>query len=164
MIPINLGGDGELISGVWKSLDTGVPTISAFAELCRQSIIRPPAVVDPEGLSLEAQAILVCGAQRGVLDLRACKDDYDAVERFLAVCVEVAPDTHRLFLQREDPVQSIAFLNGFAELCRFGFIVHHLGRDFSFSSTGYALAKQLCDAGKAETLALQLEFASPLDH
>lgn len=164
MIPINLGGDGGLSSAGWKSLDTGVPTISAFAELCRRAIIIPPASVDPEELSPEAQAILVCGAQRGVLDLRACKDDYDAVERFLAVCVEVEPNCHRLFLQREDPVQSVAFLNGFAQLCRAGLIVHHLGRDFSFSSFGYALAKQLCDEGAAETLAKQLEFASALDH
>ena len=164
MIPINLGGDSNLNSDTWKSLDTGAPTISAFAELCRRSIINPPPSVDADDLSLEAKAILVCGSQRGVLDLRASKDDYDSVERFLAVCVEVEPESHQLFLQKDDPVQTVAFLEGFAQLCRSGLVIHHLGRDFSFSSSGYAMAKQLCDEGHSDQLAKQLEFATPLEH
>ena len=69
-----------------------------------------------------------------------------------------------LFLNREDPVQTVAFLDGFGELCRSGLIVHHLGRDFSFSKAGYALAKQLLEDGSAETLSSFLDFASKLDH
>ena len=164
MLPINLGAESLHNIDASKTLDTGVPTISAYAELCRRAIISPPEATDPEQLSLESQAILVCGAQRGVVDVRSFKDDYDSVQRFLAVCVEVEPDSHRLFLQKDDPVQTVAFLEGFAQLCRCGLIVHHLGRDFSFSSSGYALAKQLTDQGKPEALVQQLEFATTLDH
>ena len=96
--------------------------------------------------------------------MRACKDDYDSVDRFLAICVEIELDSHVLFLQKEDPVQTVAFLDGFGELCRSGLVVHHLGRDFSFSKAGYALAKQLCDDGFAESLNSLLDFASKLDH
>lgn len=164
MIPRNLSGDSPGITP-WQELEFGAATISAFAELCRRSIINPPeAVTDPDSLSDEAKTILVCGGQRGVVDVRACKDDYDSVERFLAICVETEPDSHVLFLQREDPVQSVAFLDGFGELCRSGLIVHHLGRDFSFSKAGYAIAKQLCDDGTAKSLSSLLDFASKLDH
>ena len=162
MIPRNFGGEQGV--DTWKALDTGAPTISAFAELCRQSIIYPPESVDPDQLSAEAKAILVCGAQRGVLDLRACKDDFDSVERFLAVCIETEPDSHLLFLNKQDPQQTVAFLEGLAQLCRCGLIIHHLGRDFSFSKSGYALAKDLCDAGEAEAQSALLEFATRLEH
>jgi len=164
MIPRNLSGDSPNATP-WQELEVGAATISAFAELCRRSIITPPEeAIDPDQLSEEAKAILVCGGQRGVVDVRACKDDYDSVERFLAVCIETEPDSHVLFLQREDPVQTVAFLDGFGELCRSGLVVHHLGRDFSFSKDGYALAKQLCDGGIAESLSSLLDFATKLDH
>ena len=164
MIPRNL--HGELPDATpWQELEVGASTISAFAELCRRSIIVPlETAIDPQTLTDEAKAILVCGGQRGVVDVRACKDDFDSVERFLAVCVETEPDSHLLFLQREDPVQTMAFLDGFVQLCRAGLVVHHLGRDFSFSKTGYALAKQLCDDGMAESLSSLLDFATKLDH
>ena len=164
MIPRNLSGELPGVTS-WQELEVGAATISAFAELCRRSIISPPeAAIDPDQLSDEAKTILVCGGQRGVVDVRACKDDYDSVERFLAVCIEAEPDSHVLFLNREDPIQTVAFLDGFGELCRSGLIVHHLGRDFSFSKSGYALAKQLCDGEVAESLSELLGFASRLDH
>jgi len=164
MIPRNLSGD-QANATAWQELEVGAATISAFAELCRRSIISPPeSAIDPDVLSDEARAILVCGGQRGVVDVRASKDDYDSVERFLAVCVEVEPDSHVLFLQKDDPVQTVAFLDGFGELCRCGLVVHHLGRDFSFSKTGYMLAKQLCDDDGAESLSSLLGFATKLDH
>jgi len=164
MIPRNFGGESPGITP-WQELEVGAATISAFAELCRRSIIAPPeSSIDPDELSSQAKTILVCGGQRGVVDVRACKDDYDSVERFLAVCVETEPDSHMLFLNREDPVQTVAFLDGFGELCRSGLVVHHLGRDFSFSKTGYTLAKQLCDVGASESLSSFLQFATKLDH
>lgn len=162
MIPLNLGG--EQGADAWRALDSGAPTISAFAELCRISIINPPESVDPSTFCAEARAILVCGGQRGVVDLRASKDDYDSVERFLAVCVETEPDSRLLFLNKEDPVQTVAFLEGFAELCRCGLILHHLGRDFSFSKSGFALAESLANAGEAKAQSELLEFATRLDH
>ena len=164
MIPRNLSGE-QAGATAWQELEVGAATISAFAELCRRSVIfSPEAPVDPDQLSDEAKTILVCGGDRGVVDVRACKDDYDSVERFLAVCIETEPDSHVLFLQKDDPVQTVAFLDGFGELCRNGLIVHHLGRDFSFSRSGYALAKQLNEAGAASQLESLLDFASKLDH
>ena len=164
MIPRNLSGY-QANATAWQELEAGAATISAFAELCRRSIIAPPeTAIDSDSLSDEAKSILVCGGQRGVVDVRASKDDYDSVERFLAVCVKVEPDSRVLFLDREDPVQTVAFLEGFEELCRCGLVVHHLGRDFSFSKTGYELAKQLCDDGGAESLSSLLNFATKLDH
>jgi len=163
MIPRNLSGQPKEASH-WKDLDSGAATISAFAELCRLSIISPPEPIDSDLLSEEARSILICGGQRGVVDVRACKDDYDSVERFLAICIETEPDSRLLFLQKDDPVQTVAFLEGFAELCRNGLIVHHLGRDFSFSKTGYALAKELCDAGNTDSIDSFLDFATRLDH
>lgn len=162
MIPLNLGG--EQGADAWRALDSGAPTISAFAELCRQSIIHPPESVDPSGFSAEARTILICGSGRGVVDLRASKDDYDSVERFLAVCVETEPDSRLLFLNKEDPVQTVAFLEGFAELCRCGLILHHLGRDFSFSKSGFAMAKELSGSEEAKAQSELLEFATRLDH
>lgn len=164
MIPRNLSGESPGITP-WQELEVGAATISAFAELCRRSIITPPeSVIECDQLSDEAKTILVCGGQRGVVDIRASKDDYDSVERFLAVCVETEPDSRVLFLNREDPIQTVAFLDGFGELCRSGLVVHHLGRDFSFSKAGYTVAKQLCDDGGAESLRALLEFATKLDH
>ncbi|QEG20353.1 hypothetical protein [Mariniblastus fucicola] len=164
MIPRNLSGD-QAGQTPWQELEFGAATISAFAELCRRSIITPlESAINPDILSNEAKAILVCGGARGVVDVRAHKDDYDSVERFLAICIETEPDSHVLFLQREDPEQTVAFLDGFAELCRNGLVVHHLGRDFSFSKSGYAVSKQLCDEGAGDEVKTLIDFATKLDH
>ncbi len=162
MIPLNLGG--EQGADAWRALDSGAPTISAFAELCRLSIIHPPDAVETDALSAEAKTVLVCGGERGVVDLRASKDDFDAVERFLAVCVETEPDSRLLFLNKEDPLQTVAFLEGFAQLCRSGLVLHHLGRDFSFSKTGFAVAKELRESGEEKNQSALIDFATRLDH
>jgi hypothetical protein len=164
MIPRNLSGDSAIAS-TWQELDSGASTISAFAELCKRAIIDPPDTkVDVESLSDEAKTVLISGAPRGVVDIRACKDDYDSVERFLAICVEQEPDSRLLFLRKEDPIQTVAFLEGFAQLCRNGLVIHHLGRDFSFSKAGYSLATLLVESGVADSLTELLAFAEKLDH
>ncbi len=161
MIPRNLQSDSGSPSA-WVDLDTGAPTISALAELCRQALISPPGEVAIDELLPEAAAILVSCARRGTMDVRACKDDFDSVERFLAVCVEPGDDNRLLFLQKDKPRQTIAFLEGFAQLCRCGLIVHHLGRDFSFSKSGFAVAKQLAADPDASILKL-IQFAVSVD-
>ena len=163
MIPRNLSGQPQE-TGHWKDLDSGALTIFAFADLCRRAIVSPPGPVDSESLTNEAVAILICGGERGVIDVRASKDDYDSIERFLAICIETEPDSRLHFLQKENPTQTVAFLEAFAELCRHGLIIHHLGRDFSFSKTGYAMAKQLCDAGHSDEIDSLIDFATRLDH
>jgi len=142
MIPRNLTGD-SLSHSAWNDLDSGAPTISAFAELCRLALINPPAKIEPEDLLPEAVAILVACGKRGTVDIRACKDDFDSVQRFLAVCVEPEADRRILFLQKDKPRQTVAFLEGFSQLCRTGLMIHHLGRDFSFSKAGFVVAKQV---------------------
>lgn len=164
MIPRNLSHDASQQT-LWQELETGAATISAFAELCRRSMIAPPqSPPDAADLSGEAKTILVIAAERGVIDVRACKDDFDSVERFLAICVETQPDDRVLFLRKDDPVQTVAFLEGFAELCRHGLILHHLGRDFSFSKLGYELASQLNTADAKETLSKLIEFGTVIEH
>lgn len=164
MIPRNLSAESAGVTA-WQELEFGAATILALAELCKRAIIDPPSSdISLDGLSNEAKAILLCGGNRGVIDIRACKDDYDSVERFLAVCVETEPDSHLLFLQKDEPAQTVAFLEGFAELCRAGLIVHHLGRDFSFSKMGYEFAKRVAESGCAKSLEPQVDFAVKLDH
>ena len=115
MIPRNLTSD-SLSNSTWTELEAGTPTISAFAELCRQALIAPPGDFDPDDLLPEAVAILVSCAKRGVMDVRACKDDFDSVRRFLAVCVEPEVERRLLFLNKDKPRQTVAFLEGFCLL------------------------------------------------
>ncbi len=165
MIPRNLSGD-SLSHSAWNDLDSGAPTISAFAELCRQALITPPDDVDPDqlvdGLLPEAVAILVACGKRGTVDIRACKDDFDSVQRFLAVCVEPEPDRRILFLQKDKPRQTVAFLEGFSQLCRMGLMLHHLGRDFSFSKSGFSLSKRVA-ADHSEKVKKLVGFGVELD-
>lgn len=161
MIPRNLTGD-SLSSSAWNDLDSGAPTISAFAELCRLALIAGPGEVNPDELLPEATAILVSCAKRGAIDIRACKDDFDSVKRFLAVSVEPGIDRRLLFLNKDKPRQTVAFLEGFAQLCRLGLIVHHLGRDFSFSRSGFSVAKKVA-ANHDEKVKKLLDFAVELD-
>jgi hypothetical protein len=164
MIPRNLSGDVGPPTP-WQELEAGASTISAFAELCRRSLISPPeSSIDASDLSAEAKTILVAGANRGVIDVRAFKEDFDSVQRFLAICVETQPGDRILFLQRDEPEQTVAFLEGFAELCRNGLIMHHLGRDFSFSKLGFSMASQLVESGAQESVAALLEFGTAVEH
>jgi hypothetical protein len=163
MIPRQHRDDREGSAGLaaWKELDQGTSTICAFAELCRQAIIFPPTEpIQADQISVKAQAILASTPNRGVVDIRGKKDEFDSVERFLAVCVEVEADRRLLFRRRDDPQQTVEFLDAFGELCRAGLMIHHLGRDFSFSATGFALAKSL----NAEQLSQWIEFGVEVEH
>jgi hypothetical protein len=125
----------------WQELAEGAPTILAFAQLCSLALVdSEPKVMS---LSDEAKTILALAANRGTIEIRAHRDPVDPVERFLAVCVEVEPERRILFLQKEDPHQTVKFLEGFRQLCRTGLILHHLHRDFSLSTHGYELARLL---------------------
>lgn len=164
MIPRNLSHDSGQQT-VWQELEAGAATISAFAELCRRAIISPPeSSVDATELSGEAKTILVLAADRGVIDVRACKDDFDSVERFLAICVETKSDDRVLFLRKDDPMQTVAFLEGFAQLCRSGLVIHHLGRDFSFSKAGFEMASELDTDGVKATIGTLIEFGTVIEH
>lgn len=144
---------------LWQELSEGAATIIGFAEICSQALQGTAEEVDSDRLSDEAKAILAVAAERGVIEIRAQKDGFDSVERFLAVCVEYAPEQRLLFLQKENPRQTVRFLEGFRQLCQAGLVLHHLQRDFSLSSRGFEVAQRF---SKSEFQAL-VEFGMELE-
>jgi hypothetical protein len=143
----------------WQELADGAPTIVAFAQLCSTSLLEPDQVLLAEQFTDEAKAILALAAKRGTIEIRAHRDPVDSVERFLSVCVEVEPERRHLFLQKENPQQTVRFLDAFRELCRAGLIVHHLHRDFSLSRQGFEFAKQFDPSDFVDLIG----FATELD-
>ena len=132
----------------WEDLAFGAPTIIGFSELCRQRLASPLSAPEAESdlnqeLSIEAKTILTAAANRGTIDIRANKDSFNSAERFLAVCVESELEKRLLFLQKENPEQTVKFLEGFRQLCQHGLVLHHLQRDFSLSASGFEFAKSL---------------------
>lgn len=158
----NLGGDDQDMTQ-WQDLGHGAPTIIGFANLCCQTIVQsavPDDQVSADGLSDEAKTILIAAANRGTIDIRANRDSFNSAERFLAVCVEYELEQRLLFLQKEDPEQTIRFLEGFRQLCQSGLILHHLQKDFSLSAAGFKVAKSL-NRDEFESL---LGFAVEIEH
>lgn len=145
MLSRNLAGDNLKITAQWEHLEQGAPTIIGFAHLCALAMSET-SPVDPDSLSQEAKTILVAAAQRGTIDIRADRDAFDSSERFLAVCVEYELEKRLLFLQKENPEQTIRFLDGFRQLCQAGLIIHHLQKDFSLSAAGFTLTKELASS------------------
>ena len=160
MLLRNLGGDHQKLNTQWQDLGHGAPTIIGFANLC--SIAMMQSTPDPtgEGLSDEALTILVAAAKRGAIDIRADRDSFDSAERFLAVCVEYELDQRILFLKKEDPEQTIRFLEGFRQLCQRGLVIHHMQKDFSLSAPGFELARSV-DVEKHQSL---LDFGTKIEH
>ena len=159
MLLRNLGSDHQRQQTAWNDLAEGAPTIVGLANLCSLALANPKEICPVDELSDEAKTILVMAAHRGTIDIRANRDSFDSADRFLAVCVEYELDRRLLFLQKDDPQQTIRFLEGFRELCESGLVVHHLQKDFSLSSRGFEIAKGLAKS-KFETL---VQFAVKLD-
>jgi hypothetical protein len=158
----NLSGDDKQATQ-WQDLGYGAPTIIGFANLCSRAIAQPAVpdeLISAGGLSDEAKTILVAAANRGTIDIRADRDSFNSAERFLAVCVEYELNRWLLFLQKDDPEQTIRFLEGFRQLCQSGLVIHHLQKDFSLSAAGYKMARSL-DRGQFESL---LSFAVEIEH
>lgn len=164
----NLSGEDKQ-STLWEDMGHGAPTIIGYAELCRQAIVHPVSFDHLEKtedsfiadeLSDEAKTILVAAADRGTIDIRANRDSFNSAERFLAVCVEYQLDHRLLFLQKENPEQTVRFLDGFRQLCQSGLVIHHLQKDFSLSAAGFQVARSL-KRSEYESL---LEFATEIEH
>jgi len=146
------GGDAAFS---WQEMGVGAPTIIALANLCGLAMLRASrqeggatGASDSvlESLPLEAHAILHAAAPRGVLELKSNNNAFDAVERFLAVYVEHAPQQWRVFRAAGDPRQTIRFLDAFRQLCAAGLVMHHLYADFSLTPSGFTVAEAV-DAG-----------------
>ena len=159
----NLGSNDQSQTISWHDLEFGAPTIIGFAKLCSRALSEAapnPTKTLLEDLSGEAKTILVSARDRGSMDIRASREPFDSAQRFLAVCVEYELDQRLLFLQKENPQQTVQFLEGFRELCQHGLILHHLQKDFSLSAKGFELAEKL-NRDDFEDL---LDFAIEIEH
>ena len=159
----NLGPDNQNPPSWWQELGHGAPTILGFAKLCSHAVSGLDSRSNEDlldELSAEAKTILVASVKRGTLDIRASRESFDSAERFLAVCVETGLDQRLLFLQKDDPEQTVRFLEGFRQLCKTGMVLHHLQRDFSLSATGFEVAR-LIDGSNFDEL---MDFAIQIEH
>lgn len=155
----HLGSPDAQQQTLWQELGEGAPTLVAFAQLAAAALQRD-SDADAEPLIPEAEAILVAAAPRGMMDIRANREPFDSSERLLAVCVEIAENRRLLFLRRDQPEQTVRFLEGFRQLCRQGWVMHHLQREFSLSARGFERAREL-DPDRFQEL---LAFAVELEH
>jgi len=117
----------------WDALGEGGPTLAALAAICAQALIHPPKSVepyDPSVLALESQAILFAARDRGIIEVRGVKTAFETPGRLLAIYVEESEHRTIAFRNREKPEITVQFFEGFCQLCRSGFILHHLHRDF----------------------------------
>ncbi len=133
------------LAGSWEALGAGAPVLVALAQLCSQAMVDGPAVnhVAVEQLMPEAKAILVAARDRGVIEVRGVNTAFDPAARLLAVYVELDQAQTIAFRDPENPQVTVAFLEGFRQLCALGLVMHHLHRDFSLSSRGFQLARSI---------------------
>lgn len=157
MLIRNLGSTDPEPSTLIKVVGEGYPTIAAMAMLCANAISDPPAEASIDDLSAEAQTLLVTAKHRGTFEIRATKVSFDSTERFLAICVETEPDVFLMFRQKAQPRQTVRFLEGFAELCRYGLMIHHLQKDFSLSTRGYQWADSIDENDIKQLAAFAIE-------
>jgi hypothetical protein len=55
----------------------------------------------------------------------------------------VDADRRLVFKRKSDPRRTVAFLDGFRQLCANGLVMHHLLFDFSLTHSGFAWADSL---------------------
>ena len=157
MFPERFISDGGSESGLWEELGLGAPTILGFARLCGNAIAA--GVTNTEGLSLEAKAILFAARTRGVIEIKSSNQAFDAIDRFLAVYVELNGDSGLVFKRKTDPERTIRYLDAFRELCASGLVVHHLYREFSLTTPGFAFASLIEESDVKEALSFGVELS-----
>ena len=157
MLPRSHNSGEQNSNHSWQDLGYGAPTIMGFATLCSRAITNR-SQCDLDELCGEAKAILVAAADRGTMDIRASREPFDSSERLMAICVEFELDRRLLFLRKDDPQQTVRFLEGFRQLCESGLVLHHLQKDFSLSATGFEIAKQLNRADHESLLSFAVEI------
>ena len=144
MLPRNTEKSGNLESLTWEDLTNGIPTIVALARLCGIAMCEPPRELPKQSdLSAEAQAILYVARDSGAISIRGDKNAFEPAERFLAICVELGEGRRIEFRCTRDPKQTIRFIDGFRQLCRFGLVMHQLMNDFSLTGQGFDLAARI---------------------
>ena len=139
----------------WEALGAGAATIMGLARLCGRSMSYfEPLIVE---LSLESKAILLAAKDRGVVEIAGKKNAFDSVDRFLSVHVEHKPDHFLSFKNKSDPEQTIRFVDGFRRLCLGGFVMHHMHREFSWTVSGFELARTIATDEVREKLSFAVE-------
>jgi hypothetical protein len=148
---------GEMAAS-WSALGEGGPTLAALAAICARRIYEPAASIEPEMLSIEARTLLFAARERGILEVRGVSTAFEAPARMLAIYIEEAEDRTIAFRDRARPEITVAFFEGFCELCRAGLVMHHLHRDFSLTKAGFRLARDVQRDEVVEQLNLATEF------
>lgn len=142
----------------WDDLAEGAATILGLARICSRSFSQaaPPAIE----LTAHAKAILYAARERGVIEIVGKKNAFDSVDRFVSVHVEYEPHHFLAFKQKEDPEQTILFVEAFKQLCVGGFVMHQMLCEFSLTRSGFEMARKISEADVKP----QLEFASEVGY
>ena len=126
----------------WEALGHGAPTLVALAQLCAKALL-DQSTCDDDDLSQEARTILYAARERGTIEVRGVNTAFEATARMLAIYVEENEQKTIAFRNREDPKATVRFFEGFCQLCRYGYVIHHLYRDFSLTHKGFQLAVEI---------------------
>ena len=142
----------------WDDLAEGAATILGLARICSRSFgqVEPPEIE----LSPEANAILFAARERGVIEIVGKKNAFDSVDRFVSVHVEYEPHHFLAFKRKEEPKQTIQFVEGFKQLCVSGLVMHQMLREFSLTMAGFKKASGITE----ESVKDKLEFATEIGY
>jgi hypothetical protein len=145
MLAPDFGGNEQDSTAMLRVMNEGYPVVSALAMLSAKAIFNNEFQADDtlERLTLESKMLLLVARVRGTFEIRATKDSFDSTERFLAVCVETEPGVFLVFRRKDQPRQTVRFIEAFAQLCRSGLVIHHQQKEFSLSSHGYTIAENV---------------------
>ncbi len=130
------------LTGSWEALGNGAPVLVALAQISSQALVSGGPKTLPTLLP-EAKAILFAAKDRGIVEIKGVHTAFEAPSRLLAVYIEITDEYTIAFRDRANPEVTVRFLDGFRQLCECGLIIHHLHRDFSLTSAGFALAKTI---------------------
>ena len=138
-------------SAAWTELGEGAPTVIALAHLCSEALIANASPQDP--LMPEARALLFASGKRGVMEIQGSYQEFDSIQRLLAVAVDLDGERMLVFRSSDDPLVTMRFMEAFTQLCRSGLIMHHLVREFSLTRAGFELARSIDEAEVRDLLA-----------
>lgn len=132
------------LSGSWEALGAGAPVLVALSQLSSQAMADCGSLIPAsDELLPEARAILFASKDRGMIELKAQNAAFEAPSRMIAVYVEIDETQTIAFRDPHKPETTVRFLEGFRQLCSMGLVMHHIYRDFSLTSKGFELARQL---------------------
>ena len=144
MLQRNLSESQPTESLVWEDLTNGIPTIAALANLCSKVLSEPETQASySSNLTAESSAILHVASATGSISIRGDKNAFEPGERFLAICVELEEGRRIEFRVKDNPEQTIRFVEGFRRLCKAGLVMHQLMNEFSLTAAGFDFAKQV---------------------